>query len=174
MKIETIIAPKVNFAAQTIELEEVETTSVWPGRELERQRVTAVIRLRDKAVRDALICLGWRPPAEPDAQHSSTPIDPEARLRVRAHDPGTSMAAAERAAAFAGSHAQRILNVCSLTRPLSTAEIATKAGLTVVQVARRTVELQRDGKLVVAQLNGEDMVVDGYRCWLLAPAGGAQ
>jgi hypothetical protein len=172
MKIETIITPKVNFAAQTIEIEEIDKASVWPRREVETRHARMVISLRDKAVRDALICLGWRPPAEPDAQHSSTPVDNDARLRVRAHDPGTSMAAAEKASKFAGSHTRRILDVCSPTKPQSTAEIADKSGLTVVQVARRTHELKRGGRLTVAQLEGEDMVVDGYRCWLLAPAGG--
>ena len=171
MKIETIITPKVNFAAQTIEIEELERHEAWPGRVVHEQRAVHIMRLRDQAVRNALICLGWRPPAEPGAQHSSTPVDNDTRLRVRAHDPGTSVAAAEKAAQFAGSHAQRIIAVCSHTRPTTTAEIARAAGLTVVQVARRTVELLRDKRLVVAQLNGEDMVVDGYRCWLLAPTG---
>lgn len=172
MNIETIITPKVNLAEQTIELEEIERHTMWPSRVVLEQHAVRVVRLRDKAVRDALICLGWRPPAEPAAQQSSTPVDDATRLRVRAHDPGTSVAAAERAAQFAGSHAQRILAVCSHTRPMTTAEIAGAAGLTVVQVARRTVELLRDKRLAVAQLDGEDMVVDGYRCWLLAPAGG--
>jgi hypothetical protein len=170
MKIETIVTPKVNFADQSIILEELtRSPDLLDPRKIREDYAVRVVRLRDKAIRDALVCLGWRPPAEPDAQHSSTPIDAESRLRVRAHDPGTSMVAAERAAAFAGSHAQRILDVCSPTRPMSTAEIASKARLTVVQVARRTVELQRQGRLIVAQLGGEDMVVDGYRCWLLAP-----
>ncbi len=175
MKHTVTITPKVDLANHLIVLEEVrERPSLFDARETATQFAKTVVNLRDKAVRDALICLGWRPPAEPDAQHSSTTIDHEARLRVRSHDPGASMVAAERAAAFARSHAKRILYVCTFTRPLSTAEIAAKAGLTVVQVARRTVELQREGKLIVAQLGGEDMVVGGYRCWLLAPVGGAQ
>lgn len=167
----TTITPRIDFANHVIRLEEMtETPDLSDIRgPMLRNHAIAVVNLRDKAVRDALICLGWRPPVEPEDQHSSTPVDDAARLRVRAQDPSTSVSAAEKTAAFAGNHSNRILSVCSRFNPMTAAEIAAKSGLTVVQVLRRTHELKRDGRLVVAQLCDEDMVVDGYRCWLLAP-----
>lgn len=65
MNITTTITPKVDLANERIILEEVESTpDFWaPGGTYQRH-VVHVVNLRDKATRDALICLGWRPPEE--------------------------------------------------------------------------------------------------------------
>lgn len=85
--------------------------------------------------------------------------------RARSTDPTTSHAAAVRAARFAESHAGRILHVLR-THGESTAErISVYAGLTVEQIDRRTVELQRAGLAEVVQQDGRDLVRGGYRVW---------
>lgn len=88
--------------------------------------------------------------------------------RARLQDPSTSHAAAERAARFAESHADRILLALQYGEGLNAQEIGESAGLTVVQVDRRTVELQRRGSIRVLQANGQDLVRNGMRVWVKA------
>ncbi len=83
---------------------------------------------------------------------------------VRAHDPITSVMAAEAASAFSGPHCERIL--AALKQGAATAqEIMGHTGLTVVQIDRRLPELFRNGNARVVQFNGEDLIRDGYRVW---------
>ena len=92
------------------------------------------------------------------------------RTMVRAHDPITSIEAAERASAFAGTHRERIMR--ALRRPgytLSSKEIAELAGLTVVQVDRRLTEIQRAGQAMVVVVDGNEVTRDGYRVWVATP-----
>lgn len=133
--------------------------------------------LRIDLIRDELIRLGWTPPA---TGRPAPAIDCELRLRVRAQDPGTSVDAAERASKFAGKHADRILSAMAKfdasSRPWpalrNTLSIADEAGLTVVQVARRMIELLRAGLVYVeSDASGNDIVSCGYRCWALTKAG---
>lgn len=89
----------------------------------------------------------------------------EARFRVRAHDPVTSVEAAERSLLFSGSQAARIHSALQRLGSATAHEIGTATGLTVVQVDRRLPELMREGLTEVLQLNGEDVRRDGYRVW---------
>lgn len=85
-------------------------------------------------------------------------------MRARKHDPQTSKIAGINAGAFAVSHSERIL--LALDEGTKTpAEIGRATGLTVVQIDRRLPELQRAGKARVVQLEGKDLVRDGYRVW---------
>lgn len=85
--------------------------------------------------------------------------------RVRAHDPLSSVEAAENAAAFAGSHCDRILRALG-GQQLTAEEIGRGARLTVVQVDRRMTELQRSDQVEVVQSGGEDLLRDGFRVWV--------
>lgn len=68
------------------------------------------------------------------------------------------------AGVFAPTHSNRIC--AELERGTMTAlEISRATGLTVVQIDRRLPELQRVGKVQVVQLDGRDLVRDGYRVW---------
>lgn len=83
---------------------------------------------------------------------------------VRAHDPLTSVLAAEAVGAFSGPHCERIL--AALAQGPGTAdELMDRTGLTVVQIDRRLPELFRNGKAQVVQVDGEDLIRDGYRVW---------
>lgn len=88
--------------------------------------------------------------------------------RARLHDPLTSHLAAERADHFAGKHADRILAALADGRGRNAQEIGDAIGLTVVQVDRRTVELQRRGYIRVLRANGQDVVRNGMRVWVKA------
>lgn len=88
------------------------------------------------------------------------------KKRARAHDPVTSVAAAERSARFAASHAGRVYRALQELGTATAGELEAHTGLTVVQIARRLPELQRDGMVEVLQLNGEDIVREGFRVWL--------
>lgn len=87
--------------------------------------------------------------------------------RARNGDPGTSHAAAKSAERFADSHAARILHVLrnGFSDGMCAEEIGEAAGLTVVQVDRRTIELQRKGLIRVRQVAGKDVIVHGMRVW---------
>jgi len=88
-----------------------------------------------------------------------------AEPRARRTDPATSHAAAAKAERFASSHAGRIL---AALRDLGTAtahELAPATGLTVVQIDRRMVELQRAGRAYVVSMGGEPLTRDGFRVW---------
>lgn len=83
---------------------------------------------------------------------------------VRAHDPLSSVLAAERAPKFAGGHCARIL--AALDGQQATAHELQKAtGLTVVQIDRRLPELSRYGKARVVQRGGFDLMRGGARVW---------
>jgi predicted ArsR family transcriptional regulator len=69
----------------------------------------------------------------------------EPRTHARATDPETSHAAATSVAEFAGSHCDRIIACLKLYGPLTKDEIATRTGLTSVQVDRRLPDLERQG-----------------------------
>lgn len=88
--------------------------------------------------------------------------------RARRHDPSTSHEAAARSVRFAESHAERILLALEYGEGLNAQEIGDSAGLTVVQVDRRAIELQRRGLINVLQVNGVDVVRNGMRVWVKA------
>lgn len=79
-------------------------------------------------------------------------IDFSPRISARSSDPITSHLAAESAIKFAIGHAAVVLNCLNGYGPQTIDEIAARTGLTSVQVARRTPELQRNG---LAKPNGE-------------------
>lgn len=85
--------------------------------------------------------------------------------RARRTDPTTSHQAAERASAFAGSHADRILADLKRIGTGTAQSISNNTGLTVVQIDRRLVEMQRKGLIRVVRIFDVDLVVGGYRCW---------
>ena len=87
--------------------------------------------------------------------------------RARNSDPVTSHRAAEASMRFAESHANRILHVIrnGFHDGMCAEEIGEACGLTVVQVDRRTIELQRKGLIRVRQVDGKDQIVHGMRVW---------
>ncbi len=85
---------------------------------------------------------------------------------ARATDPETSKVAARRAVHFSTSHAGRILLALQSHGPRSPKELEQIVGLSVVQIDRRTIELQRMGFISVCKNADEtDMVRDGCRVW---------
>lgn len=86
---------------------------------------------------------------------------------VRAHDPITSVLAAEAAGAFSGPHCERILAALELG-PATAHELMSLTDLSVVQIDRRLPELLRNAKAQVVQVNGEDLIRAGARVWELA------
>ena len=83
---------------------------------------------------------------------------------VRAHDPLSSVLAAERAPSFSGVHCDRILS--ALKRGPATAhELQKLTGLTVVQIDRRLPELFRNAKARVVQVDDADLMRGGARVW---------
>lgn len=89
------------------------------------------------------------------------------KLRVRAQDPATSVAAAERSIKFSLTHKGRILSALYKLGTGTANEIGTFAGLSVVQVDRRLPELARDGLAEVLQIGGGDATRNGFRVWRL-------
>lgn len=87
--------------------------------------------------------------------------------RARHSDPLTSHAAARRVERFGDSHSARILHVLKTlnVNGMCAAEIGEASGLTVVQVDRRTIELERKGVIRVVQKDGRDVISNGMRCW---------
>lgn len=85
-------------------------------------------------------------------------------MRARLLDPSTSHAAAAAAGAFASTHSQRICDALQ-DGPKTALEIQRTTGLTVVQIDRRLPELQRANRVQVVQINGLNLVRDGYRVW---------
>ena len=65
--------------------------------------------------------------------------------RVRKNDPITSFEAADNSDNFADKHKTMI--IAALTEPLGKDGIARKAGLDPIQVSRRLLELQKQGKI---------------------------
>lgn len=91
--------------------------------------------------------------------------------RSRSSDPITSHLAAEGAAKFAGSHAQRILAALDEITSGTPAEIGEEAGLTVVQVDRRLCELQRANQAdFLKDMAGKPVTRDGFRIWVRVAA----
>ena len=94
----------------------------------------------------------------------TTAIEP----RARNTDPATSHMASKRAERFAASHAGQILMALrteAASYGLTADEIGVLIGLTVVQVDRRTIELQRKGLIRVRQVGGQDEIRWGMRVW---------
>lgn len=87
-----------------------------------------------------------------------------ASFLVRAHDPLTSVYAAERSARFSEGHCKYILDALK-RHPATAHELQASTGLTVVQIDRRLPELQRAGKARVVQVAGEDLTRCGARVW---------
>lgn len=85
--------------------------------------------------------------------------------RYRNSDPATSKRAGINAAAFAGGHKARILAALKQHGPRSAHELSLLIGLTVVQVDRRTIELQRAGSIRVLVVDGAEVVRHGCRVW---------
>lgn len=169
MIVETVtITPKVDLANQVITLDEVtESPDLFNPGELMRKHVMAVIDLKDKAVQDALVQLGWRPPIR--GNHNEAWPSRDGIGRARKNDPGTSVAAANNAHHFASSHSGRIL-AALIDQSLTAKELEGCTGLTVVQIARRTTELQRDGRIGVVQTSDGvggicDLEREGFRVW---------
>jgi hypothetical protein len=125
--------------------------------------VARVVDTLDTVVRNALIALGWTPPP---AQKASAPAEAECsdatRLRARANDPITSIMAAEKAKEFAGKHVDRILQALG-DFELSTHQVATRSGLTVVQVDRRIIEMERERLIEILRQDGRPIERLGYR-----------
>lgn len=87
-------------------------------------------------------------------------------MRARLLDPETSHMAGQAAAAFAGSHSQRI-QMALAEEPMSAQEISRVTGLTVVQIDRRLPEMERGGFVEVVKVDGMTLSRDGYRVWRL-------
>lgn len=88
------------------------------------------------------------------------------QTHARATDPGTSKAAARRAADFATSHAGRILLALQLHGQRTAHELSLIIGLTLVQCDRRLPDLAAMGLVRVAKLDdGADMVRGRCRVW---------
>ncbi|KQR62640.1 hypothetical protein [Acidovorax sp. Leaf160] len=83
---------------------------------------------------------------------------------VRAHDPLSSVLAAERTPQFAGGHCARILAALR-SHPATAHELQATTGLTVVQIDRRLPDLLKAGQARVVQLGGDDLMRGGARVW---------
>jgi len=93
------------------------------------------------------------------------PIQMLSMPRARRSDPSTSHHAAAMSARFANSHGNRIVEALKEHGRMSAQGIAGMSGLSIEQVDRRTIELQRKGLIAVVQLDGCDLVWSGYRVW---------
>lgn len=87
--------------------------------------------------------------------------------RVRAQDPATSVAAAERSTRFSETHKGRILAALEEASTATALEIGLAAGLSVEQVDRRLPELARDNLAEVLRIGDADVTRDGFRVWRL-------
>jgi hypothetical protein len=87
-------------------------------------------------------------------------------VRARRTDPDTSHQAAADAAAFAGSHCERILRALSAVANATPHELTLSTGLTVVQLDRRLPELEKAGRArVVVDADGKPMQRGSARVW---------
>lgn len=84
---------------------------------------------------------------------------------VRSTDPLSSFLAAQQAEKFKPTHADRILFALLKDGPATAHRLEALTGLTVVQIDRRLIEMQRDKLIRVVQAGGTDLIVGGYRCW---------
>ena len=89
------------------------------------------------------------------------------KKRVRAQDPVTSVAAAERSLKFSATHKGRILAVLDEAGAATAHEISLASGLSVVQVDRRLPELARDDLAEVLRIGDADVTRGGFRVWRL-------
>lgn len=86
--------------------------------------------------------------------------------RARATDPATSHRAAAMSVRFADSHGNRIVQALKEHGRMSPVGIGGMTGLTVVQVDRRLVELERAGRISqVKDEGGKPVVWNGCRVW---------
>lgn len=86
--------------------------------------------------------------------------------RARRSDPSTSHRAAEAAVRFADTHGARIVAALREHGRMSPVGIGGMTGLTVVQVDRRLVELERAGRISqVKDEGGKPVVWNGCRVW---------
>ncbi|WP_152643467.1 hypothetical protein [Paracidovorax citrulli] len=83
---------------------------------------------------------------------------------VRAHDPLSSVLAAERTPDFAGGHCARIM-LALKAGPATAHELEARTGLTVVQIDRRLPDLRAMGKARVVQVGGQDLMRANARVW---------
>ena len=165
------IEPKVDLASKRITIDEYTSEPDLFGDVRQGavdRHVRWVIDTREMAIRDALIRLGWRPPGDFINPSGLCSQSDTVRL-VRSQDPGTSVAAAERVAAFAEKHFACILDALD-GRELTAKEMAAIADLTVEQIARRMPDLRRAGQVEVVQkcdATGAncDLVRDRCRVW---------
>lgn len=65
---------------------------------------------------------------------------------ARSSDPATSHASAAAATSFVGTHCDRIIAALTTHGPMTKDEIASRAGLSPVQVDRRLPDLMADGR----------------------------
>lgn len=89
------------------------------------------------------------------------------KKRVRAQDPVTSVAAAERSLKFSATHKGRILSALDRLGTGTADEIGMVAKLSVEQVDRRLPELARDDMAGVLRIGDADVTRDGFRVWRL-------
>lgn len=73
---------------------------------------------------------------------------------ARKTDPHTSKEAAAKSAEFAPKHADRIVHALKTHGPRTAKELEQIIGLTVVQIDRRTSELERSGRIKAATTDG--------------------
>lgn len=93
-------------------------------------------------------------------------IEGDKSRRARSTDPETSHTAAKNAERFAATHAGRIHAALKAHGPRTAHELSLLIGLSVVQIDRRTVELQRAKLIDVVLLSDSGLkVVDGFRVW---------
>lgn len=86
--------------------------------------------------------------------------------RARRSDPSTSHVAAAMSVRFADSHGNRIVEALKEHGRMSPVGIGGMTGLTVVQVDRRVVELERAGRIrLVLSEGGWPVVWNGCRVW---------
>lgn len=85
--------------------------------------------------------------------------------RARTSDPATSQRAALLSKNFAGPHRERILQALQEEGPAAPPKLQKLTGLTVVQIDRRTVEMQRDNLIRVVKVAGVDLILGGARVW---------
>ena len=91
----------------------------------------------------------------------------EVKLRVRAHDPVTSVLAAGRSMQFSNSQKGRILAALAVLGSATAREIGAHTGLSIEQAARRLVEIERDKLAEVLRFGDNDLIRDGCRVWRL-------
>ena len=89
------------------------------------------------------------------------------KLRVRAQDPATSIAAAERSLKFSATHKGRIMEALEEAGSATAHEIGPATGLSVEQVDRRLPELARANMAEVLQIGDRDAMRGGFRVWRL-------